>query len=69
MNVAVVEPTSQQSAASADREGAPSKTGHQAEWIDPEGDDWFASIYRELTGESGSPSYDSHAPELEHWFG
>ena len=69
MNVAVVEPTSQQSAASADREGAPSKTGHQAEWIHPEGDDWFASIYRELTAEPTATGFDLHAPELEHWFG
>jgi Sec-independent protein translocase protein TatA len=41
-----------------------------AEWIDPEGDDWFATIYRELTQEPNSPVPSSeHSPELEHWFG
>ena len=69
MNVAVVEPASTLTPAPAGRDGGLPKTSQQVEWIDPEGDDWFASIYRELTGESGSPSYDSHAPELEHWFG
>ena len=69
MNVAVVEPTSTHTA-SADRESGPQKPGQQAEWIDPEGDDWFATIYRELTQEPNSPVPSSeHSPELEHWFG
>jgi len=69
MNVAVVEPTSTQEPAPEGREGGLPKTSHLVEWIDPEGDDWFASIYRELTGEPGATSNDKLAPELEHWFG
>jgi hypothetical protein len=70
MNVAVVEPTSTQNAAPAVIEAGPSRAGHQAsEWIDPEGDDWFSSIYRELTGEPRAPRFDQQAPELGHWFG
>lgn len=69
MNVAVVEPTSTQGAASEVHNGRFSTTSHQAEWIDPEGDDWFASIYRELTGEPGAVVIDKCAPEFEHWFG
>jgi hypothetical protein len=69
MNVAVVEPTSALTPAPAGRDGGLPKTSPQVEWIDPEGDDWFASIYRELIGEPRSPSYDNHRPDLEHWFG
>jgi hypothetical protein len=69
MNVAVVEPTSTPTRAPAGRDGGLPTASQQVEWIDPEGDDWFASIYRELTREPGASSYDEHAPELEHWFG
>jgi hypothetical protein len=49
---------------------APDSIGRTTEWIDPEGDDWLAAIYQELTrgGESGT-SVQGPAPELEHWFG
>ena len=46
----------------------------QSEWVDPEGDDWLASLYRFLTedeppsgGEAGGASLS--LPELDHWFG
>ena len=69
MNVAVVEPTSSLTAAAAAREGGPLKTNQQSEWIDPEGDDWFSSIYRELTQEPEPDTTNRVAPEFEHWFG
>ena len=68
MNVSVVEPTSTLTASSADRESGHQEPHPQAEWIDPEGDDWFSSVYRELTEESATFP-QKHAPELEHWFG
>jgi hypothetical protein len=69
MNVAVVEPTSTLTAAAAGREGESQKASHQSEWIDPEGDDWFSSIYRELTQEPMPETIDRYASESEHWFG
>ena len=69
MNVAVVEPTSTPTTAPAERESGLQAPGHQSEWIDPEGDDWFASLYRELTQESATVPATKHAPELDHWFG
>ncbi|HEX7490851.1 MAG TPA: hypothetical protein VF337_04005 [Candidatus Limnocylindrales bacterium] len=45
----------------------------QSEWVDPEGDDWLASLYRFLTEDealSDEASWPSPSlPELEHWFG
>ena len=69
MNVAVVEPTSTVSSAAADRDAGLPAPPHQVEWIDPEGDDWFASIYRELTQEPSATSTERRGPEFEHWFG
>ena len=69
MNVALVEPASTVMVAAAGREGESQKTSHQSEWIDPEGDDWFSSIYRELTQEPVPETIDRRAPEFEHWFG
>ena len=76
MNVAVIEPASSLAAAVAARETDPDVEAFQSEWIDPEGDDWFAALYRELTGASavGTAAGFALAPtrprsELEHWFG
>lgn len=69
MNVAVVEPTSTLKAVIPDHESGLQRPLHQAEWIDPEGDDWFTSIYRELTQEPGTVTTPRHTPELDHWFG
>jgi hypothetical protein len=69
MNVALLDPTPS-SCRTREVSIDPGFAG-AAEWIDPEGDDWFAAIYRELTAEAGpieaAPS--SRQPELEHWFG
>ena len=69
MNVAVLEP-----AASLPQEPVPTERGFVAigpvsDWIDPEGDDWFAAIYRELSQESVSALGLRPATELDHWFG
>ena len=69
MNVASVGPASTIAPAADGRDGGLPKTGHQTEWTDPEGDDWFGSIYRELTQEPASTAIDKHALELEQWFG
>jgi hypothetical protein len=64
MNVAVVEP------AEGMNEVAP--TAPASEWIDPEGDDWLASIYRFLTEETPRVEIAGRvaaSPEVEHWFG
>ena len=69
MNVAVLEP-----AASLPQEPGPTERGFAgigvgSDWIDPEGDDWFAAIYRELAQESVSALGRPPATELDHWFG
>ena len=69
MNVAVLEP-----AASLPQEPVPTERGLVAigpvsDWIDPEGDDWLAAIYRELSQESVSALGLRPATELDHWFG
>jgi hypothetical protein len=68
MNVAI-EPTSAAAPASAARED-PSRRDPNVEWIDPEGDDWFARVYLELVGEPHQARPGSRpAPKLEFWFG
>jgi hypothetical protein len=67
MNVAL-EPTSTAAPDRDIRQPGPEPVGGHSEWIDPEGDDWFSSIYRELTQES-SAAGDQPAPEVEFWFG
>ena len=68
MNVAVVERARMFRPASTGRETALSVTVGECEWIDPEGDDWFSWIYRELMGEQDDAK-PAAAPELDHWFG
>ena len=70
MNVAVLDRDIRPIRAAADLDQAPEPVGHTREWIDPEGDDWFAVIYQELirgTEAAASPQFT--APEPEHWFG
>lgn len=70
MNVAVLDPEIRLTGAPTEFELAPDLIGQTSEWIDPEGDDWFAAIYRELTrGTEPGASTEGPAPELEHWFG
>ena len=77
MNVAVIEPASISRATPEARQSRPAASPI-SEWIDPEGDDWFAEIYRELN--DGPVASDAAAagsavlagrlrPEVEHWFG
>jgi hypothetical protein len=41
-----------------------------AEWIDPEGEDWFASIYWELADTAEQRTIaDESTPEPAFWFG
>jgi hypothetical protein len=69
MSVAVLEPTSGEH----DRTGSTSSgqsIDQPSEWIDPEGDDWFAAIYRLLTQDAAPRVGRAFAPhEIEHWFG
>ena len=71
MNVAVLNPTARPAGVSAERVSAVELPGTTGEWIDPDGDDWFAEIYRELTRETGTSSVGEQipAPECDHWFG
>jgi hypothetical protein len=49
---------------------APESVGRTSDWIDPEGDDWLAAIYRELTsGLEPVASTPGFSPDPEHWFG
>ena len=66
MNVAL-EPAST-AAPDPGRQPGLEPAGCHSEWIDPEGDDWFSSVYRELTQES-SAAVDQPASEVEFWFG
>jgi hypothetical protein len=70
MNVAALELTADPERQPADgKHGLPS-LGHAAEWIDPEGSDWFTDIYRELAfGCDPGARTASLPPDLEHWFG
>jgi hypothetical protein len=61
MNVAVIEPADGEIELQAGEAGS--------EWIDPEGDDWLASIYRYLTQEPTPVASVPSVPDLEHWFG
>jgi hypothetical protein len=69
MNVAVVERTPVYPSTSSARETALGATDGECEWIDPEGDDWFSSIYWELMGGLEAAKSGRVASELEHWFG
>jgi hypothetical protein len=69
MNAAVVELASTVPSEPAVCDCGLGGTGHQCEWIDPEGDDWLSSIYRELTGESTPSGVRRPVLEFEHWFG
>ena len=68
MNVAL-EPTSAAAPEPAAGEIGLRPIGGHSEWIDPEGDDWLSSIYRELTQEPAPAARDDHAPDPSYWFG
>jgi len=63
MNVAVVEPTEAEDEPRRDVQAS-----EWSEWIDPEGDDWLAAIYRFLTQDARRAEFDP-AAEVDHWFG
>ena len=69
MNVAVVEPTSSHDTAHCAIENERDGSGRQSEWIDPEGDDWYSAIYRDLTQEAEPVRATPAVPEPEPWFG
>jgi hypothetical protein len=74
MNVAVIDPTFRPFEASADSDAGVSSAGNPSEWIDPEGDDWLASLYRFLTEDAAPPAGRAGGPsplsrDIEHWFG
>jgi hypothetical protein len=67
MNVAVVEPATTHESVGSPRNPGLETTNSVSEWIDPEGDDWFSEIYRDLT--QANVGAAAVTPELEHWFG
>jgi hypothetical protein len=70
MNVAVLEPEVRVDRSPAMAPFDPDTIGHVTEWIDPEGDDWFAEIFRELAIEIPVPATGVQAQvESMHWFG
>jgi hypothetical protein len=70
MKVALRDPEIRLTGAETAVELAPDSIGQTSEWIDPEGDDWFAAIYQELIrGAAPTISTERPIPELEHWFG
>ncbi len=69
-----LEPTSPDMREPGAPDGQPETVGQHSvsqhsEWIDPEGDDWASSIYRELTDESAPTTPEQPGYELGHWFG
>ena len=70
MNVAVLEPVAAHPQASSVADPAEGP-GQVSEWIDPDGDDWFAAIYRELVHDptSAPTDRDRSMPGPDHWFG
>jgi hypothetical protein len=68
MIVAVLEPEAHVESCPADQGFGPDSVGRASEWIDPEGDDWLAEIYREAHEPAGLALMDQ-APEFVHWFG
>ena len=70
MKAAILDRDFRPTRAAAEPAHAPEPVGHTCEWIDPEGDDWFAYIYQELIrGTEAAASPQVSAPEPEHWFG
>jgi len=74
MSVAAIEPASKLFTAQEDRDDCVLGAGHSSEWIDPEGDDWQASLYRFLTEDAalsagGAGRLSPLARDIEHWFG
>ena len=67
MNVAL-EPASTTAPAPGRQPGL-EPAGCHSEWTDPEGDDWFSSVYRELTQESTPTTVDRPGSEVVYWFG
>ena len=68
MSVAVLEPTAVPTEPKVGPDAGRSVAA-ASDWIDPEGDDWLAAIYRELSQESVSALGLRPATELDHWFG
>jgi len=68
MNVAVVEPASTHGLPAGPNDADPAAGDQVSEWIDPEGNDWFSAIYRDLTQDLAR-SENHGAPEMDHWFG
>ena len=70
MNVAILDPAARPAGVSAERASAVELPGASSDWIDPEGNDWFAEIYRELTRETGTLGLGEQLDlERDHWFG
>jgi hypothetical protein len=70
MNVAVLKAKTRTAQTRPAQDPAPESVGRASDWIDPEGDDWLAAIYRELTtGVEPGVSSPGSTPDPEHWFG
>jgi hypothetical protein len=70
MNVAVLKAKTGPAQARPVLDPPPETVGRASDWIDPEGNDWLAAIYRELTsGLEPGASIPGSTPDPEHWFG
>ena len=69
MNIALFDPAGSFAPTPGGQVHAPERIGSASEWIDPEGDDWFAAIYRELAQESASGTTGQPEPDIDRWFG
>lgn len=69
MNIAQLDPAGSFAPTPAGQVRGPEGIGSAAEWIDPEGDDWFAAIYWELAQESESGTTGQLEPDIDRWFG
>jgi hypothetical protein len=70
MHVPALDPVTATAKTSRSRErGAEVSVGPASDWIDPEGGDWIAAIYREPAAGSPPPNGEQPACEVDHWFG
>jgi hypothetical protein len=70
MDVPALDRVSTPAKASRGRErGAEVSADPASDWIDPEGGDWIAAIYREPAAGSPPPNGEQPACEVDHWFG
>ena len=70
MNVALLDRPERQTNDRAELAIRPAEADVASEWIDPEGDDWFTQIYREVVHQQERERLNQiPSSDLGHWFG